>query len=214
MYALFKMRRRRPKQLELRPKTWGGKREGAGRPPGRGRRNVAHRSRAPFSRRSALHVTLRMAQHVYGLRSGRSQRVVENMLRIGADRFGTQVVQVSVQGNHIHLLVEALDHVSLGQAMKGLGVRLARGMNAMMGQRGRVLGDRYHARVLRTPTEIRHAVQYIRHNHRKHEAACGRTLPISFVDPCSSDGRLAAYIRRPALHLVEKALGTGYPPSG
>jgi hypothetical protein len=32
----------------------------------------------------------------------------------------------------------------------------------MMGREGRVFDDRYHARVLRTPTEVRHAIHYVR----------------------------------------------------
>jgi REP element-mobilizing transposase RayT len=54
-----------------------------------------------------LHVTLRMAPHVYNLRSRRSFRVIAAALRIGGDRFNVRVIQFSVQGNHIHLVVEA-----------------------------------------------------------------------------------------------------------
>jgi REP element-mobilizing transposase RayT len=54
-----------------------------------------------------VHVTLRMAPHVYNLRSRRSFRVVAVALRSGGDRFNVRVVHFSVQGNHIHLLVEA-----------------------------------------------------------------------------------------------------------
>ena len=61
----------------------------------------------------------------------------------------------SVQGNHLHLVAEARDAASLGRAMKGLGVRIARGLNGLMGTRGPVLADRYHARILRTPREVR-----------------------------------------------------------
>ena len=40
---------------------------------------------------------------------------------------------------------------------------------------GRVFDDRYHARVLRTPTEVRHAIDYVRDNARKHAAERGET---------------------------------------
>jgi hypothetical protein len=52
--------------------------------------------------------------------------------------------------------------------MKGLGVRIARRLNRMMSRRGRVLGDRYHLHILKTPTEVRHAVHYLRNNARHH----------------------------------------------
>ena len=176
-------RPRRPEQLELRPKSWGGKRARAGRKPAPGAR-VRHRSRPPFARRSPVHVTLRMAPTVYGLRSRRSLRVVRAALLGGGHRFQVRVVQLSLQGNHVHLLVEAGDQVALSRAMKGLSIRLARGMNALMGRSGPVLDDRYHARLLRTPTEVRRVMHYIRYNHQHH--GIGRAP----VDEYSSDGLL------------------------
>jgi len=59
-------------------------------------------------------------------------------------------------------------------------------MNHLMGRKGRVLADRYHAHVLKTPTEVRHAVSYIRNNRRHHAAAFGEDLPEGWVDPFSS----------------------------
>src|SRR4051794_20038513 len=97
--------RRRPRQLGLEFPTWGGKRAGAGRKPRGACAGVAHRSRGEWTRPMPLHVTVRMAPHVYNLRSRRSFRVIEASLRVGADRFNVRVIQFSVQGNHIHLLV-------------------------------------------------------------------------------------------------------------
>src|SRR5688572_24225592 len=213
-YQVMRAQRRRtaPVQQEMKLNGWGGKRAGAGRPRRKGRRCVAHRSRAPFRRRQALHVTMRMADGVYNLRGSKAQAVVGRMLLGGAGKFDVSVVQLSVQGNHIHLLVEAPDQISLGRALKGVGVRLARGMNQLMGRRGRVVGDRYHAHLLRTPTEVRHAIHYIRHNYRKHEAQCGRLLPSSFIDPCSSDRELSQCVVKASVWLLTTGL-RGPPPN-
>ena len=135
-----------------------------------------------------LHVTLRMAPHVYNLRSRRSFRVIAAALRIAGDRFEVRVTQFSVQGNHIHLLVEAPDRRALARAIQGLSIRIAKGLNRMMGRSGRVLDDRYHARVLRTPTEVRHAIHYVVSNARKHAAQRGETYSPDYVDPYSSAG--------------------------
>ena len=88
----------------------------------------------------------------------------------------------------MHLIVEAETTEALSRAMQGFSIRVAKGLNGMMGKRGRVLGDRYHARPLRTPTETRRAVAYVRNNHRKHMAQVGQQLPTRYVDPYSSDG--------------------------
>src|ERR1051325_10694378 len=152
--------RRRPRQLGLELRTWGGKRAGAGRKPRGARAGVAHRSRGAWTRPMPLHVTLRMAPHVYNLRSRRSFRVIAAALGLGADRFDVRVVEFSVQGNHIHLVVEAPDCRALARAIQGFSIRVARGLNRMMGRKGRVFDDRYHARLLRTQTEVRHVTRH------------------------------------------------------
>ena len=131
-------------------------------------------------------------------------------MRGGGDRFAVRVVACSVQGNHIHLLVEAPDRVALGRAMKGLSVRLARGLNRMMKRSGRVLDDRYHAHVLRTPTEVRRAMTYVRDNARKHAAQRGERWPADHVDRYSSAG---AKLGLPAARtwLVQAGYARGRP---
>jgi REP element-mobilizing transposase RayT len=184
-------------------------RKGAGRPRTLDRVELAHRSRESFSKASPLHVTLRTAPGTYNLRSRRSANALKLAIFGGADCFGVRVVQLSVQGNHVHLLVEAPDQIALGRAMKGLGVRIARRMNAMMGRTGRVIGDRYHARRLQTPTEVRNAMHYIRYNHQHH--GIGR----SPVDEYSSDVVFAGLVVPARLWLVTDGWkrARGRPPA-
>jgi REP element-mobilizing transposase RayT len=164
---------------------------------------MPHRSREPMSRRAPLHVTMRVAPHVYNLRSRRCLRVVEGCLRAGAARFGVLVVQVSIQGNHLHFIVEASDASTLGRAMKGLAIRLARGLNRVMRRRrGQVFAERYHSRVLGSPTEVRRVIRYLRDNRRHHLGARAALLPASFVDPYTSDELLAGVLPVPTLWLL------------
>jgi REP element-mobilizing transposase RayT len=176
-------------------RSWGGRRKGAGRPRTLGRVELPHRARAAFRKAAPLHITVRTSPEVYNLRSRRSANALKLAVFGGADRFGVRIVQLSVQGNHLHLLIEAPDQVALGRAMKGLGVRIARRMNAMMRRTGRVIGDRYHARRLRTPTEVRNAMHYIRYNHQHH--GIGRGL-----DEYSSDRAFAGQVVPARLWLV------------
>ena len=159
-----------------------------------------------------IHVTLRMADHVWNLRGPRSYRVVEKALGIAANRFGVRITQFSVQGNHLHLLVEAKAWSALGCAMKGLSIRIAKGLNRIMNRSGRVVGDRYHAHVLRTPTEVRRAIDYVTNNRRKHAAAAGKHLPAGWVDPCSSDAPgLAIVLPSPSSWLLAVGWQRGAP---
>jgi REP element-mobilizing transposase RayT len=138
---------------------------------------------------------MRTASNVYNLRSQRSFNCVRGALKHGADRFGVRIVHFSVQGNHMHFIVEADDVASLYRAMKGLAVRFARRMNTMMGRKGRVLGDRYHSNVLRTWRAAHNAVAYVRHNHRKHMAQVGQIIAATWIDPFSS---FAGHVPLPA----------------
>ncbi|HVT09955.1 MAG TPA: transposase [Polyangia bacterium] len=97
-----------------------------------------------------------------------------------ASRTDFRVVHFSVQGDHVHLIVEARDKVALSSGLRGLSIRAARALNRAACRSGPVWADRYHARDLSTPREVRHALCYVLHNSRKH----GR--PVVYVDPCSS----------------------------
>jgi REP element-mobilizing transposase RayT len=133
---------------------------------------------------------------------------LQSIFRQSADRFGTRIVQLAVLKDHIHLLAEAPDHVALAKAMKGLCVRLGIHLNRLLMESGRrAMGDRYHARLLRTPTEVRHAAHYICNNFRKHEAQRGRVLAPDFVDPYSSEGHFVDGVLPASLYLIRRSLG-------
>ena len=70
-------------------------------------------------------------------------------------------------GNHVHLIVEAADRVKLA-GMQGLGVRIAKALNRVMKRDGRVIGDRYHAHILKTPSEVKRARMYLLKNAHHH----------------------------------------------
>lgn len=177
-----------PNQQKLPFKQWGGARRGAGRKRRSARRNVAHRPRRRF-RRGTLHVTLRLRAEVWNLRSHRCFRALRRAFERGCERFGYRLVHFSVQGNHLHLVVEAPDEVELGRAMKGLEVRMARALNHVMRRRGPVFADRYHSHLLRSPREAANAVRYVLENWRRH-ALCPAGAVANQPDPyCSGSPR-------------------------
>ena len=68
-----------------------------------------------------MHVTLPLRREVWNLRTHRCFGALQQAFERGCQRFG-YLIEFSVQGNHIHLVVEAPDVVALGRAMKGLEV--------------------------------------------------------------------------------------------
>jgi hypothetical protein len=93
------------------------------------------------------------------------------------------LVHFSVQSNHLHLVAEVEDRRALSRGVQGLAIRVAKAVNRSLARHGRVFGDRYHARALRTAREVRHALRYVLFNVRKH---CDSSLPAGFVDSRSS----------------------------
>src|SRR3954463_9427125 len=180
----------KPKQQALPLKTWGGTRRGAGRKQKAARKSVPHRPRRPF-RRGVLHVTTPLRAEVWNLRSHRCFRALRRAFAGGCARFGFRLVHFSVQGNHVHTIVEAPDAVALGRAMKGLEVRMARALNKVMSRRGPVFADRYHALLLRSPRQGAHAGRYVLENWRIHASRDQRPVPAG-IDPWCSIAHLDA----------------------
>ena len=171
------------KQLPLPLKTWGGRRKGAGRKPKGTKAGVSHLARARFSERHPVHVTMRMEQGVGYLRGYRRYQAILGALREAKERPGLRVIHFSVQGNHLHLLVEAGGAGSLSRGVQGLAVRLARSLNRVAKRCGKVFADRYHAHVLASPREVARALRYILENFRHHLRA---DVAPRGSDPCSS----------------------------
>jgi REP-associated tyrosine transposase len=167
----------RMKQLRLRTFEVSGHRK-PGRKPAMRCGRMPHVRRPAHSDRHPLHVTVRVRSGLPTLRSQSMFLRVVDKIRDSCRRF-LRVVHFSVQSNHIHLLVEAHDRGRLAQGMKGLAVRVAKGLNDLLGIRGSVWADRYHSRALKTPREVRNALVYVLRNHAKHTGDIA-------VDRCSS----------------------------
>ena len=161
----------------------GGRRRGAGRKPGPQPR-VRHRIRPSVTRHVAAHVTLKVREGLRSLRDVRIVRALEATFGRAAERGDFRLVEYTIQGDHLHLIVEANDRRALGRGMMSIASRVARAVNRVLGRSGRVLRDRYHLRVLRTPLEVRRALAYVLLNARKHLGA--RAPRVGSVDPASS----------------------------
>ena len=188
-------------QLEIeavvRPRTHGGKRLGAGRKRAPGTRaSVSHRARALHKARFPVHVTLRARGGLPSLRAERIYGMFRSVLldqrkRRYASSF--QVVEFSVQQDHLHLIVEANGpdaHRELRSGVSGLVIAFAKRLNMMLGRRGKVWGDRWHGRELASPTEVRNALVYVFRNLAKHGT---RIIGYDAVDPLSSAPRFAGW---------------------
>lgn len=171
----------RPQRLtQLTIHRRGGARRGAGRKPKGRVARVSHTKRPALASRFPVLVTLKLEAQRPSLRRTDERQLLLAAFRAARERHGMRLVHYSIQSNHIHALVEARDSSSLTRGMRGLCVRVASGLNRLWTRTGRVLADRFHARILRTPREVHHALRYVLNNALKHGA---RALGI---DPFSS----------------------------
>ena len=167
-----------------RPRGRGGWRPGAGRKRRPG--VCSHRPRVRFPASVPLHVTLKVRGGLPSFRREAVARVVRAAIAAGGHRGDFRVVHFSVLGDHLHFVVEASGAVALSRGMQGLTIRLARRLNVLLGRRGKLFAQRYHARPLRTPTEVRNAIRYVLLNARHHGAGRGAVMARGWVDPYSS----------------------------
>jgi REP element-mobilizing transposase RayT len=174
-------RKRKDRQLELAFRSHGGRRRGAGRKPKGREPGIPHKPRAAMTRTQPLHVTVRLAQGLPSLRRAAELEFVLRALVAARDRHGMRLIHYSIQGNHLHLIVEAVSRACVAKGMNALLSPLARALNELWGRRGPVFPQRYHDEVIATPTQARNALRYVLQNGKKHGL-----VPRASIDPCSS----------------------------
>src|SRR5262245_8591087 len=188
-----------PSQLTLRlgeRHGWGGRRAGVGRKPG-SHPPVPHRRREGFTARFPAHVTVKLLPGLPSLRSVPRVRALERSFAVTRDRGDFRLVHYALQTTHAHLVVEATDASALARGMMAVGARIALAFNRTFGLRGRVLAERFYARVLRSPREVRNALAYVLLNTRRHAR---RVLGGARVDPASSGRWFDGWRREPLVN--------------
>jgi REP element-mobilizing transposase RayT len=167
-------RKERVVQRQLRQRLAGEKvTPGPGRPRHKKKDAITHDARPSLGEDTALHVTLKLRAGVPNLRTGKPFAAVRKAFRkwCNVRGAGFRLIHFSVQSNHVHMLVEADSKVALSKGMQRVAHSISRRVNALSDRWiGRVFKERYHAHVLKTPTEIAHAVRYLKQNHEHHTA--------------------------------------------
>jgi len=146
----------------------GGKRKNAGRKRVADRPQVPHRTRARLDGRTPVHVTLRVLPDVARLRRRDQYRIVRQALARTAHKADFRICHFSVQSNHLHLICEPSDARAMARGITGFKTSCARRLNGLVERKGAVFSDRYHARYLSSPAQVRRALCYVLNNWRRH----------------------------------------------
>jgi hypothetical protein len=167
-----KRRRSQARQLTFEDTPQGRKHPG-GRPRSKDS-GVSHLKRQKVSKNVPMHVTTALVEGLPDLRNAACYEVFWSSFEAGCERPGRRtdgefrVTEYSIQGNHLHLFVEASDNDALARGVQGLKTRITRGLNKLWKRTGTVWSDRYHAVLLRTPKQVRNVLNYILQNARRH----------------------------------------------
>jgi REP element-mobilizing transposase RayT len=145
--------------------THGGRRSGAGRPRKPHQHDAPHRKRPSLSPLHPVHVVLRTTAWTPRLRCGAVYRALRRVLAHYLGRADFRIVHVSIQRNHLHLLVEAADRRALTRGMQSFAINAAR---AIQRGAGKVFAYRYHATQIKTAQYARNALAYVLNNWRRH----------------------------------------------
>ncbi len=141
--------------------------KGAGR-PAKHDRGIRHIARDEIKRNTPLHLTIKINKNKAGLKNKSVLKLLHSSIK-KARLKGLKIIHYTLEFDHIHLLVEAHNNEVLSKGMQSLGISFSKGINKIKSVKGQVYKTRYHYRKLKTPSEVRNAVNYILGNSIKHK---------------------------------------------
>jgi len=166
-------------------------RAGLGRPKKDG--VISHQARESIGVNTSVLVTLETTALVPSLRSRRRYAVIKQaFVKYCTSVDGFRLVHFAVLSNHVHFICEADSRCALAMGLQKLLHSISRRLNALNvkekggrvstlggnyrdlpGWIGNVFTERYHEHLLKTPTEMAHAVRYVTTNAVKHYGTAG-----------------------------------------
>lgn len=148
------------KQLELNiyQGKHGGRRPFAGRSRQHSK-GVSHATREKVKATTPLHINFKYRAFI---RTEGILKVLELSIA-NASKLQFSVTHFTLQSNHIHLIAEAGDNKILSSGMRSLTNTMVKRIG-----KGSIQLERYHLHVLKTPREVRNAIDYVLNNDIKH----------------------------------------------
>lgn len=186
----------------------GGRRTGAGRKPGRFRK-PAHRARPQLSPKHPVHVTYRLERYVRALRDRDLYHVFRRVLAHYLTWPIFRIVHISIQMNHLHLIVEANDRESLTAGLRSFAIRCAKALHRRCGTSGKLFSFRYHDTQIVSQRQAHNAVTYVLNNWRHHhlDLTSKGTIHWCPVDPYSNGVTFAGWSKQ-----IDVRMPAGYVP--
>jgi REP element-mobilizing transposase RayT len=168
------------------------------------RARMPHRTRPAFAARKPIHITIRVDEVIGRLRTRDAYMAIREAAITVMKREDFRIVHLSIEGTHIHLLVEADHRDALSKGMRAFEGSAAKHLNAAFSKaggwwerkrgarlghalptrrKGRVFSDRYHETFIKNPRQARHALAYVLNNWRRHGEDRAERARTWLIDP-------------------------------
>jgi REP element-mobilizing transposase RayT len=151
-------------------------------------------SKTPTKKRGVM---MRTLASVPRLRQRDGYEAIRTALLRFVDGASFRVVHISIQRNHLHLIVEAANKQALRRGMQSFAIRAARALNAGFERTGKVFAFRYKAKQIKTPDYARNVLSYVLNNWRRHREDRRNELSMPF-DRFSSAWAFTGWAKRAA----------------
>jgi hypothetical protein len=148
--------------MEKLKNTWGGRREGAGRP--KSSPMVSHLKRPRVGKQRPIHIVLKVRSDAPDLRKPEILEVFEKAT-LRARRFGLRIIHFAFLAHSIEMICEFKKQEELEKSFKSLNTSLAIALKKFFekqsGQKhtGPIFLGRFHMNILKTPEEVRLATR-------------------------------------------------------
>lgn len=162
------MQNRKPKQQSLN--LYLGKHGGRRPSSGRNRlhsKGVSHRTRELVSARTPVHINFKVSTYI-------QSRPALEILTYAIHKASTHnlnIIYYALQRDHIHLIAEAPNNQTLSKGMRALTISFAKRIQKLKQTNESIQVERYHLHVLKCPTEVENAVDYVINNEVHHTRA-------------------------------------------
>jgi REP element-mobilizing transposase RayT len=177
--------------------NWGGKRPFAGRKRKLFRIGPPHKKRLKFNNITPFHVTVSLQRYLPPLRTIDVLDLLIDVFENYCEKNGFFIIAFSIQLNHMHFIIEALNNECLTKGMQGLLISIAKNLNKIWNRKGKVFLGRYFAREIKDVYMAYRMVIYVLMNHKKH----GRDKYVGNIDPASSSPWFKYFLEKDEVEL-------------
>lgn len=89
---------------------------------------IRHTARPELKRSSSLHLTVKIEKRKANLKNKQILKILKKAI-LNARKLNLKIIHFALEYDHVHLLIEADNNITLGKGMQSFGVTLSKAIN-------------------------------------------------------------------------------------